>query len=920
MSDATEFCPIHPAKIIIFRLQKLAYLDVLCIFMQKSLMLMSRARFFVLLFLLLPGPFVAPKLFWFFCSRRAIGKVYFTGGVLDPIQGTSKYLVVRFPLGKDTIEFQSNVYFRWPEDTAVMVRYSRFDPYNARLDVPVCIWGDTLVFMLLPFGIWLVLFLTPNRFDPLIPWGASVQLRLRRPFIRAIPPVRVGHAARRLSLTLGMVVLLSLVTQAQKKDTATLKQATVTARPVFVQKADRLIVNVDAMIAQGGSNALELLGTLPGVVVSPNGTIQFNGRTGVLVLIDDKPTYLAAGDLANYLRSLPVSLLDKIELMSNPPAKYDAASGAGIILIRTKKLTEKGWNMQTSAAYIQAYYGRTNESLAGNYHRGKINVYGNFSYAHQDSHRQVDIDREYYNPDGTPQSFFTETSTYSPVRTNATGKTGLDYYLTPRSTLGVLWMGVYSTSNNHSPEITTIDDPAGRLDSFTTAANSGRDHSSNNHVNLNFNHSFRTPGATLTADADYILYAASSDQLFLNTTYDSAGGLQSVDDEQDHLPTAIHIYTAKTDYTLPLTPHLRLETGAKYSSVSSDNTANYYYLLGDTLTPDYDKTNHFLYNEQIDAAYLSMARDGRRLSLQGGLRLESTESKGHQLGNPEKADSSFARRYTDLFPTGYLSYALDTAGRNSLRLSYGRRINRPNYQDLNPFVFLINRFTYTAGNPYLKPQYSDNLELAWTFRRMLTTTVFYNYTRDVQQEIIQSAGSVFISETGNIGHRTNLGVSINVNARPMKAWTTNGFVQVIDNRYDGFIGDSVLRTAVVSWSVNWNNQVTLRRAWAADLGGTYTSATTDGQFVKAPLWMVYAGIQRKILHERGLLRLAARDIFHTYQPRGHLTNIPLATASFRNYVDTQVIGLVFNYSLSQGKTKHARKADAADEEQGRIKN
>lgn len=869
-------------------------------------MLLSRARFFVFLFLLLPGPFMGPKLFWFVCSRRAVGRVYFTGGDLDPIDGTRKYLVIRFPLGRDTVEFNSNIYFRWPDDMKVMIRYSRFDPADARIDLPVCIWGDTLVNVLLPLGVWLILFLTPNRFDPIIPWGSKVQLRRRWPCIRVIL----------------LIVLLSgsALAQAQKKDTITLKQATVTARPVFVQKADRLIVNIDAMIAQGGSNTLELLGTLPGIVVSTDGTIQFNGRSGVLVLIDDKPTYLSAGDLANYLRSLPVSLVDKIELLSNPPAKYDAASGAGIIIIRTKKLTEKGWNLQGSANYLQAFYGRTNESLAGNYHRGKVNVYGNFSYAHQDSYRRVNIDREYFNSNGSPQSLFTETSTFSPVRTSPTAKAGLDYYLTPRTTIGVLWMGVYSTTENHSPETSTIDDPAGKLDSFTTAANSSRDHSSNNHVNLNINHSFRQPGATLTADADYIRYASASDQLFLNTTYDSVGLFQSVDNEQDHLPTNIHIYTAKTDYTLPVSVHVKLETGAKYSSVSSDNTANYYYLLGDMLTPDYGKTNHFLYNEQIDAAYLSLSRDGRRLSIQGGLRLESTGSKGHQLGNPQRADSAFTRRYTDLFPTGFVLYNLDSAGRNNLRLSYGRRINRPSYQDMNPFVFLINRFTYLAGNPYLKPQYSDNLELAWSFKRLLTTTLFYNYTRDVQQEIIQTAGEVFISEPGNIGHRTNLGVSVNVNAHPIKFWTTNSFVQVIDNRYDGFVGDSVLHTNVVSWSVNWNNQFAFAREWAADLGGNFTSANTNGQFVESALWLVYAGIQRKILHERGMLRLAARDIFHTYQPRGYLTNIPLATASFRNYVDTQVIGLILNYSFSTGKTKRARKADAAEDEEGRIKN
>ena len=233
---------------------------------------------------------------------------------------------------------------------------------------------------------------------------------------------------------------------------------------------------------------------------------------------------------------------------------------------------------------------------------------------------------------------------------------------------------------------------------------------------------------------------------------------------------------------------------------------------------------------------------------------------------------------------------------------------------------LINQYTYTAGNPYLKPQYSDNLELAWQYRKLLTTTLFYNYTRDIQQEIILASGGLFISETGNIGHRTNLGISVNGNAQPIKGWTTNAFVQVIDTRYDGSIGDSVLRTEDVNWSVNFRNQVAFARVWATDFGGNYRSSTTNGQFVESPLWMVFAGVQRKVLRERGLVRLAAQDIFHTYQPKGHLTHIPLATASFRNHVDTQIVALIFNYSLTRGKTKRARKADGAEEEQERIKN
>jgi hypothetical protein len=154
-------------------------------------MLISRSRFFLLLFLVLVGPFFLPKLFWFAGSRTVVGWVYYTSGELDNLDGTKKSLIIRFPLGKDTIEFRG-MYFPLRDNAPVRVRYWRFDAFDARIDLPVCIWGDTLVNSLLPLGIWLVLLLTPNRFDPLIPWGCKVWLRWRWPPVRVVPAVALG--------------------------------------------------------------------------------------------------------------------------------------------------------------------------------------------------------------------------------------------------------------------------------------------------------------------------------------------------------------------------------------------------------------------------------------------------------------------------------------------------------------------------------------------------------------------------------------------------------------------------------------------------------------------------------------------------------------------------------------------------------
>jgi len=704
-----------------------------------------------------------------------------------------------------------------------------------------------------------------------------------------------------------------------KEDTVMLKTATVTAvKPVIVQKADRIVINVDALLAQTGTNTLELLGMLPGVAVDGDGVIRFNGRTGVLVLIDDKPTYLSATDLANYLRGMPSSLLDRIELMSNPPARYDAASSAGVILIRTKKNREKGFNWQLAAGYGLAVYGRTNESLVFNWRRGKLNFFGNVSYSWQHNYRRLDLERIYRDANGAPRSIFDETTYNNPIREGQTLRLGMDYSLSARTTLGFVLSGVYSTTNTHSPEQTIINDAGHHPDSITTADNSSRDHFANRGINLNFSHNFRRPGAQLTADADLVDHPAQSRQSFLNTTVDSLGFLQSASNEQAQLPSSIRIYSGKFDYTLPF-GGWRLETGAKASRVSSDNKAGYDYWIGDSSVPDYGKTNHFLYTEDIQAAYASLTRESGRLSFQGGLRMERTDSRGHQLGNAVKADSSFARRYADVFPTANLDYRLDSAGRQHLRLAYGRRISRPSYQDLNPFIFLVNRYFERAGNPFLQPQYSDNLELSWRLRQLLTTTLFYNYTREIEQELIRPEGEVLVSQPGNIGHHTGLGLSVNLSTQPMKRWMVDLFSQVINSRYTGAIGDSSLSTNTVSFSLNGNSQIALSDDWSVDCSGNYTGPATNGQFVMRATWMINCGIARKLLHRRASLRLVARDLFHTVRPAGTLTKIPGVTALYRNFVDTQVVGMSFSYSFSSGKTGKARKTGSSEDEQDRIK-
>ncbi|MDR6942739.1 outer membrane beta-barrel protein [Mucilaginibacter pocheonensis] len=700
----------------------------------------------------------------------------------------------------------------------------------------------------------------------------------------------------------------------------TLNEVAVTAQKSYVQeKIDRTVVNVGALISNTGANALEVLSKSPGVQVDADGNITFKGKSGVLVMIDDKPTYLSAANLATYLRSLPSSSLDQIELMDNPPAKYDAAGNAGVINIKTKKNTTRGFNAVVSANFAQGFYSRTNESINFNYRINKVNLFANLAYNDQKTFRRLEIDRSYFDEDRNPTSSLKDISYFRPKNNNTSIKAGMDYYSSPKTTWGVVFTGNISPNHDSSPVYSLLYDNKGQLDSTINTLNTSKNKFTSKGVNLNYTHKYDSTGKTLTFDLDYIRNVSGSNQLFVNNTFLPDGTLTNSQILSDNLPSTINIYSAKVDYSHPLKGKAKLEAGVKSSYVNTDNAANYFNVVDNVSTIDYNNTNRFLYKENINAGYINFNKTFGRFSLQTGLRLENTNGTGHQLGNVQKPDSSFANHYTNLFPTAYFSYNLDTAGHNVLVLSYGRRIGRPNYGSLNPFTFFVDKFTYFSGNPFLKPQFTDNYKLAYSFKSLFTIAVAYNYTTDVQNETIHKNGSVFISTTGNIGQQKTLNFSVNTNLQPVKWWSVSLYAEVYNNTYQGAFYSGHLHQSKNTFSANGNNQFTLSKTWSAELSGFYRTSGTYGQFVSISTGMVNAAIQKKILNQKASIKLNMRDVFHSFSPSGTITNIVGATATYHNFVDTQVATLAFTYSF--GKSTNVppkRNTGGADSEQDRA--
>lgn len=699
-----------------------------------------------------------------------------------------------------------------------------------------------------------------------------------------------------------------------------LDEVKITGQKNFVEyQIDRTILNVDALISNAGANVLEVLEKAPGVMVDQSGTISLKGQPGVLVLIDNRPTYLSQAALAAYLRSLPANSVEKIELITNPPARYDAAGSAGIIHIRMRKNKVRGLNGSITLSPARSKYWRHNENLNLNYRSNRFNFFTNASFNSTDQWRRLDIGRKYYGENDALQSSFDQTTLFYPKSRTTNLKTGIDFYADEKTTWGFVYTGAYTKSREQRPVSSVVRNAAGAIDSLIRADNSDRNRFRQHGINLNFSHQYDSTGKLLTFDLDYIHYRIRARQTFINDLLDGSGVFKRQEKITTDLPSSIAIYSAKTDYEHPL-KKARFGAGFKTSLVHTDNAANYFLHQGETISVDYDKTNRFRYSENINAAYLNFNRDFKRFSLQTGLRAENTNGYGHQLGNAAKPDSSFTLHYTSIFPTVFVSYKLDT-NQTHLNFSYGRRIGRPYYQDLNPFVFLLDKFSYFAGNPYLKPEFGNRFQLSFNYKSRFNLSLLYNYTRNMQGEVIEQAGNVFISRTGNISRLIWGGITLTARLKAGNWWTCNFYAELISNNFRGMPGDPDRTTGSTYGYISPNNQFLFKNGWSAELSGFYITRSQSAQFDKDDLFLVNAALQKKVMKDKGIVKLSLRDVFSSLEPNGRILNIPNARANYYNDADTRVLAASFTYNFAKGTSgKRKRNVGGSGSEEQRVKN
>lgn len=687
-------------------------------------------------------------------------------------------------------------------------------------------------------------------------------------------------------------------------------------RPLVEQRIDRTVVNVDASVTNVGTSALEVLEKSPGVSVDRDGNVSLKGKDGVMIMVDGRPTQLSGPDLANLLRNMSSNQLDQIEIMTNPPARYDAAGNAGIINIKTKKTAKAGINGSANFSVGQGRYSKTSEGFNFNYREGKVNLFTNLSHSYQKRFQDLQIDRNIFSGNtGAIDKVFSQGADRVTTSNSYNAKAGIDFFASKKTTLGAV-IGLNTRPGlAMNPNVTLIYNSAKDLQSITRAMVRNEMDWNSFNTNLNFRRLIGAKGKELTADLDFLKYGSATDMFMVNSYTDAPGNAyRKADSLRGDLPQDITVYSGRIDYLYPVKKDMRFEAGIKSSIVRTDNDASYDSIQYGKIVHDFNRSNHFLYEENINAAYVNLSTPlSKKISAQFGLRLENTNAKGRQLTTSQ----NFDRHYTQLFPTAYFQYKADE--KNNFGANFGRRVRRPGYQNLNPFIRFLDRYTYSQGNPNLKPSVSSNFEIAHTWKNLITTTLNYTSTKDVMQDVTQQKGDEAYDMPSNVASLKQYGISVNTNLSVNKWWTSSINLNLFNDNYKGVISNVPVDLSATGFIINGTQQFKINPVLTAELSGAYRSGWLEGVVRIRPVGMVHAGLSRQVLKNKGTIRLSARDVFHTQRLKGRSLygNVDF---SIRQVSETQVVTLGFTYAFSKGKkiAPVKRTAGSAGEEQNRI--
>ncbi len=699
----------------------------------------------------------------------------------------------------------------------------------------------------------------------------------------------------------------------QKQSTSLQEVAVVGKKPFIEMSLGKTIVNIEGTTTTASTNALDLLRRLPGVSVDMNGVISMQGKQGVLVLIDDRPTYLSGDDLAAYLKTITADDAAQIELITQPGAKYDATGNTGIINIKLKKNKKQGLNGNIALSYGNAVYFHRDERFLLNYKKNKLSLALSGSDMEAIGFADWKETRYYIDaPSGKTTSTSIIHSTPKERFSNTALRLSADYDLTDKTTVGVNVRTTYHPNTNYGYTSTVNTDAANNV-TYNGVSDADGFIRKNIMANAYLSHKFSKESA-LDVNFDYLAYSKNTYQDINNTNYDAL--MQPLPKPlitHSIWPELIKVYSIKADYSNAFKDGIKLETGIKSSWETTDFNANVSLYDSGKWANYAGLTNHFLYRENINAAYMTLSKSiGKKWEAHAGLRAEQTNTLAAQYAYNER-DS---RDYISLFPTAYLTYRKDT--NNQFELNYGRRIDRPHYDQLNPFVYYSFENYYSVGNPHLQPQYTNNVELKHSYKNMIITTLSFSGTTGIISDVVTVNDSTKEVRNTLQNQATNDYVALSVlfNKDLFKWWAFSAGGSVFHARYTGVVNSKSLAVELSGYSLNISSQIDLGKGWKTEGYINYYSngrASIINTF-DANMYMEF-GASKKI-NDRFIIKADFNDPFYTYHVGMHVNmDNYRSDASFRYASQLFSFSLTYNFG---GKLPGEAKEHAV-EESNRIK-
>lgn len=688
----------------------------------------------------------------------------------------------------------------------------------------------------------------------------------------------------------------------------------ITARkPLITVKPDMTVFNVEASTTAIGTDALELLRKAPGVVVDNNDNIILQGKNGVRIYIDGKPSPLTSADLAAYLKSMQSSGIEAIEIITNPSAKYDAEGNAGIINIRLKKDKNLGANANLDLGYAIQKYSKYSGSLSANYRTRKVNLFGSLGSNAGRRWNNMNFYRE------QSETIFDQKSDMEQDGRGLNFKAGVDYFINDNHTIGIMANGFVNNGEGDNVSITEIRDLASGTPLSRLEASSQSD---NNRVNSTFNLNYgfgNKKGVTWNVDGDYGFFNLENTQYQPNYYLDpETNVVQAERIFTTNAPTSIDIGTFKVDHERPFLKG-KLGVGAKTSFVVTDNDFQFYDRANGVDTLNLDRSNRFEYTENVNAGYVSWQRQFGKIGFSAGLRGEQTLSNGELTSSQVTGNDTVKRSYFNLFPSGGLTYQYTTM--NSLRLNYSRRIDRPRYQDLNPFTARLDELTYQKGNPFLRPQYSNSLELSHVYKYRYSASLKYSYTTDMITQITDTTeGTRSFITNENLSSQEVISFYISAPVQITKWWSTftNAGVYRTRNRADYGVGKEI-DLARNTFNVYHQSTFQLPKDFSFEVSGFYNSPSLWGaNFLNNRFWGMDVGARKKLFDGRGNLKVAVSDIFYTMQWAGRQEFGGLVMVATGGW-ESRLFKVNFSYLFGNDKVKASRRRKTGlEDESGRV--